>query len=300
MYVDLPTLDVEGVVEDNEHPTTSRLNVLSDSAMLSEEMEHVYAVLEQTQPQQPPSVTQLDESTEQDRQLRQILERVPSNGFQEVTGQTGQKSRSATWTSAQQSMVGAKLRNANLELVQCRVYDDVPIVSEGRVAADMDDGLSYPANYRKHSLPANLSVNQHSNTSWDFPVSNGSDTRPDESIPIYSFPDMNKKREGRQRKRKQKEEEERMVALQKVSASSSPPLTEPSVATDSGVVVDGQQHQADIDLKFGKHRDGPNSNPDDNVFTDYNECLYDMPTSLELVPKKSKNITEGSVEEDIL
>ena len=304
LHVDLPTLDLEREVEDNELPTTPRLNVLSDSVILSEETGHVYAVLEQTKPQQSPSVTQLDETTEQDQQSRQILERAPSGGFQDITAQTGQKSRSATWTSAQQSMVGTKPKNENLELVH--IYDDVPIVREGRAATDMDTGSAYPANYRKHSLPANLGVNQHFNTSRDFPVSNG--TKPDESIPIYSRPDMNKKREGRQKKREQKEQEERMAALQKESGSSSPPLpqltereqkNERSTVTDSGVVFDGQQ-QTDIDLEFGKHHDGPNSNPDDNVFTDNNECLYYMPTSLELVPKKRKNITEGSMEEDIL
>ena len=301
-HASLPDYD-----RDNTEFDTVTPSVLPE--ILSEETEHVYAVLEQTQLQQPPTVIQLlDETTEQDQQSH--LERVPSGRFQDVTNQTGQKSRSATWTSAQQSMVGAKRKNENLELVH--IYDDVPIVREerSRVTTDIDDGSSYPANYRKHSLPANLQsgVNHYSNTSQDCPVSNGSDTKPDESIPIYSRPDMNKKREGHQKKKEQKEQEERKAALQRVSGSSSPPLpqltergqkNEQSTATDSGFVFDGQQ-QTDIDLEFGKHHDGPNSNPDDNLFTDNNECLYDMPTSLELVPKKSKNTVEGSMEEDKL
>ena len=63
-------------------------------------------------------------------------------------------------------------------------------------------------------LPASLGGHQLSNTSQDYPVSNESDKKTDESIPIYSKPDMNKKREER-RKREQKEQEERTAALQK-------------------------------------------------------------------------------------
>ena len=267
-------------------------------AILSEETEYVYTVLEQTQLQQPPTVIQLEETTEQDQQSCFILETVPSNGFQAVTDRTGPKSRSAAWTSAQQSMVGAKPRNLNLELVQ--IYNNMTIEREGRAAADVDAGSLYPGNYREHSLPANLGVNQHSNMSQDCLVSYGCDTKPDEPIPIYSHPDMNKKREAHQKKKEQKEQEERMVALQKVSSSSCSPLPQIterklknklSIATDSGTVVDGQQ-QADTDLKFGKQFDRPKNNPDDKVLMDNDECLYDAPTSLDLVPKKN-NIIAG-------
>ena len=150
LHVDLSTLELERAVEDNELPTTSGQNVLSDSVILSEETEHVYAVLEQTQPQHSPSVIQLDETTEQDQHSHVILESISNSGFQYVTGQMGQKSQSATWTSAQQSMLGAKPKIKNLELVH--IYDDVPIVREGRATANIDNGLSY------YDMPTSLEL----------------------------------------------------------------------------------------------------------------------------------------------
>ena len=59
--------------------------------IVSEDTEHVYAVLEQTQlQQQPTTVAQLNETmlTEQ----AHLIETLPSNGFQHVTNQTGLKS----------------------------------------------------------------------------------------------------------------------------------------------------------------------------------------------------------------
>ena len=183
------------------------------------------------------------------------------------------------------------------------------IESERRTIAG-DNGPSYPGNYRKRSLPANLGEHQHSNASHDCPMSNASDKKADESIPIYSQPDMNKKREERQKKRKQKEQEERMAAMRKISSSSCPPLPQvmelereqknkPSIRTDSGAATDEQQHaQTDTDLKFGKHFGEQNNNPGDKVLMGKDECLYDEPISLNLVPKKSKTITERKEKEE--
>ena len=154
----------------------SHQELLSDSLIVSEDTEHVYAVLEQTQLQQPTTITQSNETMliKQDQQTH-LTESMPSNGFQFVTNRTGLKSQSATWTSAQHSTVGSKPRHENLELVQ--IYDNVMIETEGRSVTDTNNGPSYPGNYRKHSLLASLGGHQLSNTSQDYPVSNESDKR---------------------------------------------------------------------------------------------------------------------------
>jgi hypothetical protein len=315
--------------EDNEHPITSRPTVLSpDSVVLSEDTEHVYAVLEQTHLQQPTTiVAQRNETvlTEQAQQTHEIpLETEPSNEFQHVTNPVGLESRSATWASAQQSKFRPKPRHESLELVQ--IYDNVMAEPKVRaIARDMDNKPSYPGNYRKHSLPVNLGEHQNStvietDASLDFSASNEPDEKTDESIPtcIYSKPDMSKKREERQRKRELKEQEERTVALEKVSFPSSPPPpqvtelereprksdAEMSIERGSGVVIEGQQQtESDNDhLKFGKQLQicEKSNNPDDKVPQGNDECLYDTPTSLDLIPKRtrSQNINRRKEKED--
>jgi hypothetical protein len=316
--------------ENNERPTTSRPIVLSpDSVILSEDTEHVYAVLEQTHLQQPTTIViQRNETvlTEEAQQTHEILlETVPSNEFQHVTNQTvGLESRSATWGSAQQLKFRPKPRHESLELVQ--IYDNVVAEPKVRaVARDMDNKSLYPGNYRKHSLPVNVGEHQNStvietDASQDFPASNEPDEKTDESIPIYSKPDMSKKREERRRKRELKEQEGRTMALQKVSLSSSPPPLEvtelerePQKSDDEisiergsgpGVVIDGQQ-QTDSDnnhLEFGKQLQicEKSNNPDNKVPQGNNECLYDTPTSLDLIPKRtqSQNINRRKEKED--
>ena len=320
------TIDDE-LFENNDHerPITSRPTVLSpDSVMLSEDTEHVYAVLEQTHLQQPTIFAQQNETMliEQAQQIQILQETVPSDNFQHGTNQiVGLKSRSATWASAQQSKLGPnkKPRHENLELVQ--IYDNVIVEPKGRaVARDMDKEASYPRNYRKHSLPANLSEHLDSiatNASQDCPASNGPDKTADKSIPtcIYSKPDMNKKREERQRKRELKEKEERMAVLQNdISFSSGLPLppqvtevegelresnTETLIETGSGVVIDGQQ---ETDSNTDKHKFGKQLQMGqwsaDKVPQGNDECLYDTPTSLDLIPKRSQNITQRKEKED--
>ena len=271
--------------------------------IISVDTEHVYAVLEQTQPQQPTTIPQLNETAlpEQDQQMH-LIEAESRNSFQYATNQTGLKSRSTTWAPAQHSTIGSKPRHENL----VQIYDNVTIVMEGTTATDTNNGPSYPENYRKHSLPVNVGGHQRSNTSQDYPVSNESDKNKeiDDSMPIYSKPNMNKKREERRKKREQKEQEE-MVASQEVSSSFSPPLTqpltemssssqkenEPSIGTDLVAMVDGRQQKTDTNLKFGKHI-SEQYNQEDKVPMGEDECVYDEPISLNLVPKKSKNITQ--------
>ena len=94
-----------------------------------------------------------------------------------------------------------------------------------------------------------------------------------------------------------------MAASGKISPSFNPPLpylpelereqkSEQSIETDSCTVVDEQQ-QTDTDhLKFGKQFSEQNNNPDDKVPMGKDECLYDEPISLNLVPEKCINITQ--------
>ena len=302
----LPNLDAE-MLEGNELLTASRPTVLSDFMIVSEDTGHVYAVLEQTPSQQPTTIAQSNEtaSTEQTEQTH-LMETAPNNEFQYVANQTmGLKSRSATWASGQQSNMGSKPACKNLELVQ--IHDNMTSGSEmegGTVTdRDRDNGPSHPGNHRKHSLPTNLGEHQRSivNATQDRPTSNGPKKKPDE--PIYSQPDMNKKREERRKKGEQKEQEERTAASRKVSFSNSscPPLSqatelerreverrklenEPSIGS---AAVDGPQ-QTDTSL-FGKQL---NNNPDDKLLTGKDERLYDEPISLNVFPKKSKSITE--------
>ena len=174
-----------------------------------------------------------------------------------------------------------------------QIYDNVIIETEGRTVTDIDNGPSYPEKYRKHSLSADLGGHQRSNASQNCPIS---DKKTGESILIYSQPDMNKKREECRKKREQKELEESMVILQKAYSSSSPPLpqltessrqqeSEPSIETDSTAVVGGQQ-QTDTDhLKYSSVN---------KITIQKIRCLWTKmePISLNLVPKKSKNITQ--------
>ena len=260
MNASIPKLDgAHGErVQDNDLPVSSSrptVTVLSDSVMVSDDTEHVYAVLEQTQPK---NVAQLNKATKQ----------APNSQY--ITNQTGLKLRSATWTSGQLSKIRPKLpRHENLELVQ--IYDNVMVEMEVSTATNTEKESSYPAKFRKHSLPANLGEHQCSmtNASEDCSVSNGNENGSYEVTdePIYSKPDMNKKREERRKKREQMEQLESIAALHNVSSSSSSPPPGPQVTElereqkndsppiktdDSGAAVDGLQQTDSDHLKFGK------------------------------------------------
>ena len=200
--------------------------------------------------------------------------------------------------------VRPKSRHENLEMIQ--IYDTVTTEPNGRtIAKDMDNGPPCAEIYRKHSLPANLGEHQHSvaNATQDCSISNGPKIGPNEMTdePIYSQPDMNKKREE-SRKRESKRNNKKAWQLctmyhlipvhpfHVVSQVSGQLEREqkndsPSIKTDdSGAVVQvGDQ----------------NNNPDDKVLVmGKDECLYDASTCLGLIPKRSKGITEGKKKED--
>ena len=175
MNASTPTLDGGERVEDNDPPASSSrptVTVLPDSVIVSDDTEHVYAVLEQTHAQ-PTNVAQLNKATEQ----------APNPQY--VTNQTGPKSQSTTWAPGQHSKIRPKLpRHENLDLVL-----NVTVEMEERTATNTENEHSYPANFRKHSLPANFSEQQHStaNTLQDCPVFNGNENGSNEVTdePIY-------------------------------------------------------------------------------------------------------------------
>ena len=73
-----------------------------------------------------------------------------------------------------------------------------------------DSATPYQDHLRKHPLPANISVLTHSTSSWCSSSHTGTEsshTKPGESIPVYSVPDMKKKREERIKKREQSTDE---------------------------------------------------------------------------------------------
>ena len=180
---------------------------------------------------------------------------------------------------------------------------------EERTATNAENERSYPAKFRKHSLPANLSEQQHSmvNILQDCPIFNGNENGSNgvTDEPIYSKPDMNKKREERRKKREQMEQLESIAALHNVSPSSSSPLPGPQVTElereqkndsspiktdDSG--VDGLQQTDSGHLKFGKELQVGDQNKNDEVLGK-DECLYEEPISLNLFPMKRKNTTQS-------
>ena len=238
-----------------------------------------------------------------DVQLIKATEQAPNPQY--VANQTEPKSQSATWTSGQHSKIRPKLpRHDNLDLVQ--IYDNVTVEMEERTATNTENERSYTAKFRKHSLPANLSEQQHStaNTLQDCPVFNGNENGSNEVTdkPIYSKPDMNKKREERRKKREQMEQLESIAALHNVSPSSSSPPPGPQVTElereqkndsppiktdDSGAAVDGLQQTDSDRLKFGKELQVGDQNKNDKV-SGKDECLYEESISLNLFPMKRK------------
>ena len=75
--------------------------------------------------------------------------------------------------------------------------------------------------------------------------------------------------------------------------------TETLIETGSGVMIDGQQEtDSNTDKqKFGKQLQMGQWSAD-KVPQGNDECLYDTPTSLDLIPKRSQNITQGKENED--
>ena len=87
-----------------------------------------------------------------------------------------------------------------LELIE--IYDNVnpvEVKQQGREPESVEcDEPLYPGHLRKYSLPANISVIKHSTSSQcssSHAGTESSHTKPGQSTPLYSVPDMKKKRE---------------------------------------------------------------------------------------------------------
>lgn len=261
----------------------SRTNIQSDlSVIFSDDAYHIYAVLEQTQP------TAFSETTEENQQSHDEVDTIPKTEtqLQDAIGQPEQKFRSATWTSSRQFTVRPEQRNVNPV-----IYDNVTVKDEGEVTVVGRGGGPnlHTSSYRKQSLPDHFSKNPHtaSNVLQNYTgLPSGSETKHSESFPVYSIPDMKKKRDEHRKREEQKEREERMQeASRKISSSSCAPLLEREEidqkielppAIESGAIMGvEEQHQIDayldIERQFGKHC------YDDKVFIGIGEYFYDTP-----------------------
>ena len=222
-----------------------------------EDTEHVYAVLEQThQLQQQPSLAiTVEEETQQTMQSQLKQETLAGNGQQDTSDQFKQKERSASWASGHNSKVNPKHSSRNMKLELIQIYDSVTPIEvklQGREESVECDGSSvYQDHLRKHSLPSNISVLKQTTSphcSSSHTGTESSHTKLGQSIPVYSVPDMKKKREER-KKREHKTESDDYTGGE---------LLPPERGRDQVLTVNT-----------------------DNV------CLYDEPTSLSLVPKRN-------------
>ena len=224
-----------------------------------EDTEHVYAVLEQThQLQQQPSLAiTVEEETQQTMQSQLKQETLAGNGQQDTSDQFKQKERSASWASGHNSKAKENNSSRNMKLELIQIYDSVTtgpveVKLQGKEAelVESDESL-YQNHLRKHSLPASISVLKHSTSSCCSSSRTGAEsshTKPGQSVPVYSVPDMKKKREKR-KEREQKTESDDYTGGE---------LLPPERGRDQVLTVNT-----------------------DNV------CLYDEPTSLSLVPKRN-------------
>ena len=227
----------------------------------SENTEYVYAVLEQTHQlqQQPSFAITVEEERQQPMQSQLKQETLPGNGQQDTSDQFKQKERSASWASGHNSKVNPKHSSRNMKLELIQIYDSVTPIEvklQGREESVECDGSSvYQDHPRKHSLPSNISVLKQTTSphcSSSHTGTESSHTKLGQSIPVYSVPDMKKKREGC-KKREQRTDDY-------ISGELLP--------------LEGDQ-----------------------VLTVDNVCLYDEPTSLSLVPKRSGTVIPRKKEE---
>ena len=308
-------------VEDTNQIDTLHANVNDSPSTHSEPTEHVYALLEA--PQLSSSSVIVTETGEgiQTQMTPEITE------TQDTSIQIKQKPKSTTHTSIPQTK--GRLQSSPREFVQ--IYDLVG--PETSVVYDEICHTSRPS--RKRSLPANLAVLQSSTAS---PPTSQQQTGSlaAKSPPIYSIPDMKKKREERMKKIEDMDKEERIEALRKISTTSCPPfmltnLTPKESETDFEVGCNSQNpvyiNNTDVTArKVERHHENPtkmltlnqlieeevecsSQNPTYINHTDvlkiekhYEDptktlfpSVYDEPTSLNLVPKKTNRKTSETM-----
>ena len=314
-------------VEDTNQIDTLHANVNDSPSPHLEQTEHVYALLEA--PQLPPSSVDVTETGEN----IQTLTTPEITETQDTSIQIKQKPKSKSTTHTSIPQTKGRLQSSPREFVQ--IYDLVG--PETSVVYDEICHTSRPS--RKRSLPANLAVLQSSTrSSQTSPEQSGSVAA--KSPPIYSIPDMKKKREERMKKIEEMNKEERIEALRKISITSCPPfmltnLTPKESETDSEVGCNSQNpvyiNNTDVTArKVERHHENPtkmltlnqsieeevecsSQNPTYINHTDvlkieehyedptktlnqvlpftHDASVYDEPTSLNLVPKKTNRKT---------
>ena len=198
-------------VEDTNQIDTLHVSGNDSSSTHSEPTEHVYALLEA--PQLSSSSVVVTETGEgiQTPMTPEITE------TQDTSIQIKQKPKSKSTTHTSIPQTKGRLQNSPREFVQ--IYDLVG--PETSVVYDEICHTSRPS--RKRSLPANLAVLQSSTAlPPNLPQQTGSFAA--KSSPIYSIPDMKKKREECMKKIEEMDKEERIEALRKISTTSCPPF----------------------------------------------------------------------------
>ena len=299
-------------VEDTNQIDTLHANVNDSPSPHLEQTEHVYALLEA--PQLSSSSVDVTETGE-GIQTPEITETRDTS----IQIKQKPKSKSTTQTSIPQTK--GRLQSSPREFVQ--IYDLVG--PETSVVYDEICHTSRPS--RKRSLPGNLAVLQCSTASPpNLPQQTGSLTA--KSPPIYSIPDMKKKREERMKNIEEMDKEERIEALRKISTTSCPPFMLINLTPKECVEGCNSQNPVYINntdvtgRKVERHRVNPtkmltlnhsieeeeecsSQNPTYINHTDvlkierhYEDptktlfpSVYDEPTSLNLVPKKTNRKT---------
>ena len=277
----------------------------------SEETEHLYAVLEQTQQHENTDAVELDGATTAQIVRPHLLDNGGSLEDTSNGGNSQWKSRSVTLIHPSKRSLPHSSRDESFELVQ--IYDDViPVRNtlQEREEEVLERLICHSNPHRKHSLPANLAIfhssmaPQSQNCGLQTGLNSSSDKLEEiqESIPIlYSDSDMKMKREACQEKKEQKDREDReewMEALRTISTSSCPTFLSQMKGVPVLTEIDDETGGQDLTYRNIGH--GTLWNDYENPTKLLNETFavcdvndYDDPTCLDLVSKRGKTAVTG-------
>ena len=294
------TLDTELVGSHDETDMPQANNDLS-SLIYCEQTGHVYAVLEETQ-QLSAIPTDNERVDNNDIQSQISVASTAQEETLETLNQSRQQITNSCSVCQQQKETSQNLLSGgHFEFVQ--IYDNVS--PETVVYANI---LHQRGPGRKHSLPASLVIPQKSSAS----SSNGSsgrsrvtdlvENKPEEPSPIYSVPDMKKKREGRLKNILEMEGEARRDALRKISSTSCPPLLltkESSIAHETRRESDSQSPIYANHPKLSEIQEHNHKPSNEALAADDDAGLYEEPNVLNMFLKKTNiSILEKELGED--
>ena len=292
-------LDTELVGSHDETDMPQGNNNLS-SSIYCEQTGHVYAVLEETQLSATPSDNERVDNNNIQSQIS-VATTAQEETLETLNQSRQQITNSCSVCQQQKETSQNLLSGGHFEFVQ--IYDNVS--PETVVYANI---LHQRGSGRKHSLPASLVIPQKSSAS----SSNGSsgrskvtdlvENKPEEPSPIYSVPDMKKKREGRLKKILEMEGEAKRDALRKISSVSCPPLLltkESSIAHETRRESDSQSPIYANHPKLSEIQEHNHKPSNEALTADDDAGLYEEPTVLNMFPKKTNiSILEKELGED--